>query len=157
MKRNPGDLHGKSFTDAASHIGDAIEVMHQCLTEHLLGEFPVLADVTETKGKLIKVLVLRASASEDVKKYLKIHLVPYFTSHDKECRRRFGRRHKELPQVAGGLLGWLGEQEDKVDKWEVDYPREDKLDKWAAETLGLPELADELRPALEKAEKEKEG
>lgn len=146
------EAHNALFQRAGPEIGRAIQAMHDCLKEDLLAEFFTLAGVTRTSGKLIKVLVLRTSADEDVAKRLKIHLVPYFWSHRDSCQKRFEQQHDlGLPGVRrGGLLGWLGEQEDRVDEWEVDYPDEDKLNAWASETLGLTKLAEKLKAAREK-------
>ena len=49
-----------------------------------------------------------------------------------------------LPNQEGGLLGWLGEIEDKVDKLEVDYPHKEKLTELAHDYVKLPELAQQL-------------
>lgn len=134
------------FADAGELIGAAIEAMQQCFTpEKRLKEFSVLEDVTETTGKLVKVLVLRASASENVSGTLKIHLVPYFDSHEKACRDRFQGLHSVLPVATGGLLGWLGDREDRADKWEVDFLDKEAHEKWAADTLRLGDLAKELK------------
>ncbi len=137
---------GQAFYDAAGAIRSAIDTMHTCLKPERLKKFPVLATVTHTERDLIKVLILRASASEEPGVF-KVHLVPYFQSHHEACLKRFEERHQAPPGAPGGLLGWLGEQEDKVDKWEVDFPREDKLNQWANETLRLIELAKNLRTA----------
>ncbi len=135
------------FEPAGGEIDKAIKAMHKCLEPELFAEFPTLKTVTDTEGKLLKVLVLRASATEDVDDELKIHLVPYFDSHHKACQKRFERRHQVLPGELGGMLGWLGEVEDTVDKWEVDHPREDRLNNWADKTLRLTELAEKLHDA----------
>lgn len=154
-----------SFEEAGPHIDRAIEAMHACLTETLMADFPVLGEITDSVVAdsvvaLKKVLVLRASASESVDKQLKIHLVPYFQSHHDACVKRFAQRHRALPGAPGGLLGWLGEQEDRADKWEVDHPREDQLNDWASETLGLTKLAERLHKSLTEetaSQKEKES
>ena len=148
MERDNNDSHGESFIKSASHLGNAIDAMHKCITKERLDEFQALARVTHSAGKLLKVLVLRASASEHVEKVLKIHLVPYCESHRGDCLRRFEQQHRVLPDTPGGLLGWIGTQEDRADSWEVDYPREDKLNQWAEKILRLPELSKLLQKAL---------
>jgi hypothetical protein len=82
--------------------------------------FKELARYTRTSGAYRKLLILRTSASE--REAFKIHLVPYFESHEHECYGLFHWRHSVRSDKLGGLLGWLGERESEVDKVEVDYP-----------------------------------
>ncbi|MBW7905476.1 MAG: hypothetical protein LC135_03180 [Phycisphaerae bacterium] len=136
------------FEYAGAHIDHVVSAMTRCFTQECLREFDLLARVTQTEGKLIKVLVLRASASERPEKALKVHLVPYFESHQFACLSRFAERHRVLPGTPGGLLGWIGSQEDKVDAWEVDFPNKEGHDKWAGETLRMNALAIRLVEVL---------
>ena len=108
--------------------------------------FKNLAEVTQTKGRYIKTLILRASANEKVFEEYKVHLVPYFKSHATKCQDRFRCRHRASLTKTGGLLGWLGEREDEVDKWEADpTPCKYRLDDIANEDLKMSELARKLR------------
>jgi len=107
--------------------------------------FKHLAESTYSYGKYIKTLVVRASASEKVGSEYKIHLVPYFQSHETECLKRFRAQHKVPPNKKGGLLGWLGERETEIDKWEVEWCSPDfSLDDVARDVWKLPQLAQEL-------------
>jgi hypothetical protein len=107
--------------------------------------FKPLAENTVTGGPYNKTLVLRASAQETNAEY-KIHLVPYFESHVELCRKRFHSLHAVTPERTGGLLGWLGEREDDVDKWEVDPNlTQPMLDSIANEHLRMADLAQEFR------------
>lgn len=107
--------------------------------------FSSLAVMTRTNGKYIKTLILRASASEDVCEEYKIHLVPYFKSHEDECGKRYRTLHGITSEKKGGLLGWLGERENEVDKLLELGPLKEKLDKFANEGLKMAELAKKLR------------
>jgi len=138
------------FAYIGKHIDAIIAAMKQCFTLDCLQDFEQLSRVTQSGGQLIKVLVLRSSASEKPDEELKIHLVPYFESHHWACQLRFAERHRLLPgDKLGGLLGWIGEREDRVDTWEVDYTNEAKRNDWVAEKLRLDELGAKLSAAVE--------
>ena len=112
---------------------------------HEKDTFKPLAESTHTEGSYKKTLVLRASAQENNEEY-KVHLVPYFESHAELCKKRFHTVHTVAPGRTGGLLGWLGEREDAVDRWEVDSnPTKPMLDYIANEHLRMVDLAQELR------------
>jgi hypothetical protein len=116
--------------------------------------FKPLAKNTLTRGSYNKTLVLRTSAQESNGKEYKVHLVPYFQSHAELCRKRFHSLHAVTPEQVGGLLGWLGEREDDVDKWEVDpNPTKPMLDLIANEHLRMADLAQELREIWPRAKK----
>jgi hypothetical protein len=121
-----------------------VQKLHEC------GNFNALAVITRTRGKYIKTLVLRASASEDICEEYKIHLVPYFKSHEDECGKRFRTLHGITSEKKGGLLGWLGERENEVDKLLELGPLKEKLDKFANEDLKMAELAKKLRACIGK-------
>lgn len=144
----------KFFEWGSEIIKRAIVVFRKVFREkeiHKEPEFSNLSEMTFTYGKYIKTLILKSSANENVSEKYKIHLVPYFESHDKECQKRFHARHRVLPNKKGGLLGWLGEREDEVDKWEVDYsPCKDRLDVIANCDLNMLELAKRLQREIQK-------
>lgn len=107
--------------------------------------FESLADYTLTSWSYIKTLVLRASAQEDTQKEYKVHLVPYFESHEEACQKRFQSLHKVPDDKKGGLLGWLGDRETYVDQWEAGTnPMSGQLDQIAEKHLKLPDLAKRL-------------
>lgn len=108
--------------------------------------FKPLAENTLTRGDYIKTLVLRTSAQEKIEKEFKVHLVPYFESHAELCKKRFQSLHTVTTHQTGGLLGWLGERENNVDRWEVDpTPTKPMLDQIANEHLKMTVLSQELR------------
>jgi hypothetical protein len=109
--------------------------------------FRSLAVFTRTKGKYIKTLILRSSASEKFCKEYKIHLVPYFKSHEDECVKRYRHLHGITTGDKGGLLAWLGERETEVDKLLELGPykeNEEILDYFANKGLKMVELAKKL-------------
>lgn len=110
--------------------------------------FKSLAESTYTYGEYIKTLVVRTSADEKTERQYKIHLVPYFKSHEAECLKRFRAQHKVRPDEKGGLIGWLGDRETEVDKWEVEWCWPDiSLDDVASNVWKLPKLAERLSRA----------
>jgi hypothetical protein len=102
------------FRIAAQIVQKAISTFKQLLSPNTIDRFKELAEFTCTKGNYIKTLVLRVSAQEDSGEY-KIHLVPYFVSHAAACQKRYTDIHCD--NQPGGLLGWLGDRETKVDRW----------------------------------------
>jgi hypothetical protein len=132
----------KRFSLTAPYIDMALRTFQQafCIsTIHKKIEFAPLAKLTMTDGDYIKTLILRASASEKKTEY-KVHLVPYFTSHDSECKKRFTAVHSVNPEKTGGLLGWLGVRETIADSWlnDGDNPFKERLDEVVEKVLGLP-------------------
>ncbi len=116
-----------------------------------------LARWTKTRGPYIKTLILRTSASEkpeeaeeaegpQMRFIFKVHLVPYFKSHEDACYDMFQDKHNVSPHKRGGLLGWLGVREDEADELEVDWPCDTDKDKCAKEFFKLDKLAEKLRP-----------
>jgi hypothetical protein len=102
-----------------------------------------LRNYTNTSGRYLKTLVLRASADEKVREY-KVHLVPYFKSHLCCTTLLFHGGRDVDKNRTGGLLRWLGEQEKRLD---------DQIEKWRntcrfptalVESFGLIELANYL-------------
>ena len=91
------------------------------LAIHTERKFKTIAEFTKTKGNYIKTLVLKASANENTSMVYKIHLIPYFNSHHLASQKRFKNLYPDykLGDLQGGLLGWIGEQEDQVDKTEI--------------------------------------
>lgn len=89
---------------------------------HTDTSFRILAEGTMSKGEYIKTLILKASANEDLNTVYKVHLLPYFQSHDIDCQQRFFALHRsiDLGEKKGGLLGWIGQREDEADKYEVE-------------------------------------
>ncbi|HUU84089.1 MAG TPA: hypothetical protein VM243_11355 [Phycisphaerae bacterium] len=158
------------FEKAVPYISAAIKTFESQFEKSRAQDVPThenaiwadLARWTETSGKYLKTLILRSSADEqhkcpDTHSLLKVHLVPYFQSHEVECHKRFQDRHCTLPSQKGGLLGWLGEREDEVDRLEVDFPSKEALNKCAAEYFLLPKLANELHEGAAKELKESAG
>lgn len=103
-----------------------------------------MADLTLTKDKYLKTLILRVSADEDVDTTYKVHLVPYFGSHESACQKWYTSIHKVKPDAKGGLIGWLGERETLVDSWINDNPFGGDLDKVMTVDLKLEKLTDLL-------------
>ena len=130
------------FHHAADFIERALSSFRQVLTPKTLREFKKLAELTLTDGTYIKTLILRASADEKNSIY-KVHLVPYFKSHERACQKRYTAIHCVDPKEKGGLLGWVGSRETIVDSWQIktDNPFEGNLDKIASNDWKLPRLA----------------
>ena len=105
-------------------------------------QFRQLTNLTRTEGRYIKTLILRTSASEKNNEY-KIHLVPYFNSHARACKKRYTSIHSIYSNDTGGLLGWLGDRETIADSWQIktDNPFRDHLDNLANIRFRLPKLA----------------
>jgi len=133
------------FLEAAKLISMAIFAFKEVLTTEIITGYREYAEITLTKNDYIKTLILRTSANEDVKVKYKIHLVPYFKSHEEACQKRFTSIHKLKSTDNGELIGWLGERENIIDKWEIksDNPFDTNLtlESIAKETWKLPELA----------------
>jgi hypothetical protein len=72
-------------------------------------------EYTATSGAFEKVIVLRTSATEGPTEF-KLHLVPYFASHAEAARQRFEDAHSAARGRRGGLIGWLGDRETKIDQ-----------------------------------------
>lgn len=113
------------FEHAAEIIKNSISVFEQVLGLEELhlkqDELKRLTEITRTSGKYIKTLILRSSAEEHTcEEYTeyKVHLVPYFTSHAEYCKSRYSTLHFQTNEEKGGLLGWLGERETEVDRWQ---------------------------------------
>lgn len=127
-----------------------------CVFEKVLGsewlhkspEFAELAALTRTHKRYIKTLVLRSSAKENREGEYKVHLVPYFDSHAEECQERYRTIH-HLDSGTGGLLGWLGERETEVDRWQIqsETPWAIKLDEIANIDLNMKAFARRLAEA----------
>lgn len=137
------------FTSAASIIEKALSAFRHELSQKTRKEFSDLAKLTLTKGIYIKTLILRTSANENIHIEYKVHLVPYFRSHESACQRRYCAIHRVDPKDTGGLVGWLGERETEVDKWGLksETPWAFMLDEIANTKLKLPELAKRLAGA----------
>ena len=130
------------FQISAQIIQKALFTFNQALDSNTINHFKELAEFTCTKKNYIKTLVLRASAQEDSRDY-KIHLVPYFESHAKACQERFVNIHGV--NKTGGLLGWLGDRETKVDIWKKK--NKNSLTDTITNIWRLPELAEILAMA----------
>jgi hypothetical protein len=139
------DKEASRFDRAAQSIAKALRVFEAAL-EPSLCEFETLAKLTGTSGRYLKTLILRVSANEGSAEY-KVHLVPYFESHDLACKKRFDSVHSAVSdERKGGLLGWLGQRETTVDSWQIDSdnPFHSHLDRIAIDCLGLGRLARKL-------------
>lgn len=138
------------FQLASIIISCAIATFRKAFADQRLHEkedFKSLAEKTLTYGSYEKTLVLRASAQEKcekspIKYEYKVHLVPYFASHASLCKNRYRSLHASKPgdDETGGLLGWLGEREDDVDRWEADNTHKTNLDSIANGVLRCPTL-----------------
>jgi len=147
---SPGDCEHSLFRLASKIIYCVISTFRSAFADQKLHESQAFVSLTEktlTYGPYKKTLVLRASADEDSKKRYKVHLVPYFASHASLCKKRFQSLHAVKPDddYPGGLLGWLGEREDDVDRWEANSTHKKNLDRIANENLRMPDLAQKLR------------
>jgi len=136
----------KRFQAAAPIITKALYVFQNVLNCNAVRrrpEFAKLAKLTLTPPQrcYLKTLILRASADEKANQY-KVHLVPYFQSHEFACQKRYTAIHSVDADEKGGLLGWVGERETEVDRWQVNtHPSAFILDKIANDELKMPELA----------------
>ncbi len=107
--------------------------------------FRALSESTYSYGQYMKTLVVRASAEEKAGKQYKVHLVPYLRSHEAECLKRFRALHAVTPDRKGGLIGWLGDRETEVDRWELEWCWPDvSHDQIANEVWNLSQLASRL-------------
>lgn len=137
------------FEKVTAIIKNAISVFEQVLgkeTIHIKGtEFSLLSEITHTSGRYIKTLILRASAEEhNCEEYAeyKVHLVPYFYSHSANCKSRYLTLHFLSTDEKGGLLGWLGERETEVGRWQKPpHPWANSLNKIACENWKMDKLA----------------
>ena len=112
---------------------------------HKHENYRALAVLTRTTGPYVKTLILRSSACENTCEEYKVHLVPFFYSHDTECAKRYRSIHGITSNDKGGLLGWLGQRETEVDKLFELGPLQDKLDDFANQDLNMSALAIKLR------------
>jgi len=137
------------FEHAAQIIKNTISVFEQAFGLEELHireqELRPLAEISRTSGKYIKTLILRSSAEEHAcEEYIeyKVHLVPYFASQAANCKSRYRTLHFLSSDETGGLLGWLGERETEVDRWQKpQHPWANSLNRIACEDWKMPELA----------------
>ena len=155
-----GDCEQDLFRLASEIIYDVISVFTKSFGDkekkplHEDEAFKPLAENTHTYGLYKKTLVLRASAQENSSEEYKVHLVPYFESHELLCKKRFQSLHIVRPEETGGLLAWLGERENDADRWEVDSsPVKPQLDQIANENLRMIDLAKKLRKLWQRIRK----
>ena len=148
---HPGDCEQDLFRLSSEIIYNVISTFKRVFVDmkkpiHEEEIFKPLAENTHTLGHYKRTLILRVSAQEKSEKEYKVHLVPYFESHDSLCKKRFESLHIVTGGETGGLLGWLGERENDLDHWEADStPVRPQLDQIANEHLKMIELAEELR------------
>jgi hypothetical protein len=122
---NSNSVHeAQFFRWAAQFIEITISIFYDAFVQreiHHINEFHEIANFTSSHGKYLKTLILKANANEDISNIYKIHLVPYFSSHEIVSQKRFRNAYPEynLADLKGGLLGWIGQQEDRVDKREI--------------------------------------
>ena len=146
------------FEKVSKIIKSSISAFQQVLGSEKVhrknSEFKTLAEITRTKGKYIKTLILRTSADEKRTEY-KIHLVPYFESHAANCKSRYKalhfikRRRNSATDKTGGLLAWLGERETEVDRWLKDpHPWAKILDQKALKDWKMDKLATLLKEKM---------
>jgi len=135
----------KLFRLAAPLIENVLKVFEIFFAKgkhHRKAPFQKLAEDTHSYGRYIKTLILRTSADDDPKTKVKFHLVPYFESNQVDCHKRFHSLHRAPPNKIGGMIGWLGERETKLDNWLVDgFPGPITLDQIGMDVWKLPELA----------------
>jgi hypothetical protein len=136
------------FEHVAQLITNSISVFEQVFGKEelqLRPEWERLADITHTSGKYIKTLILRASAEEhtcEAYTEYKVHLVPYFESQAANCKSRYCLLHFISSNERGGLLGWLGERETEVDRWQkLPHPWANNLNRIACEDWKIDKLA----------------
>ena len=137
------------FEYVAQIIKNSISVFEQVFGQEELHirqyELKRLTEISRTSGKYIKTLILRSSADEDANEgytEYKVHLVPYFTSQAANCKSRYCTLHFRNDDKTGGLLGWLGERETEVDRWqESPHPWANNLNKIACEDWKISKLA----------------
>jgi len=148
----PDDLRPKesiAFEFAAILIKLAIKGFEEVFGDdklHTEVDFSDLAKRTLSYGKYEKTIIMRVSADEDPKKVYKVHLVPYFESNAALCQERYCSVQKVPPDKKGGLIGWLGDRETEVDKWQAGNF---ELAKIARDMWRIPKLADKLRKKLD--------
>lgn len=157
---HPGDCEQDLFRLASKIIYNVISTFSVVFGDkankplHEDDTYKPLAENTYTHGSYRKTLVLRASAQENSREEYKVHLVPFFESHDSLCKKRFQSLHIVKPDQTGGLLDWIGARERDVDRWEVDAsPVKPQLDQIANEKLRMIDLAKKFRkhwPGLKK-------
>lgn len=137
------------FERVAQFIKISISVFEQVFGREELHirqhELRRLTEITRTSGKYIKTLILRSSAEEHTcEEYTeyKVHLVPYFASQATNCKSRYCTLHFLDGDASGGLLGWLGERETEVDRWQkAPHPWANSLNRIACEDWKIAELA----------------
>lgn len=112
---------------------------------HSEAKFCDLAKRTLSYGRYEKTIIMRVSADEDPKEVYKVHLVPYFESNAALCQERYCSVQKVSPDKRGGLIGWLGDRETEVDRWQTGNF---ELTKIAKDIWKLPDLAINLREKL---------
>lgn len=149
----------EGFTRGRGEILKVIRTFGRAFGEnrsHEKDQYRHLAAYTQTSGDYVKTLILRVSASENPTNQFKVHLAPYFTSHQILCQARFAARQNFLNKkdgklTRGGLIGWLGEREDFVQALEDDFLRQENKENetplavWADNNFHLKELAEELK------------
>jgi hypothetical protein len=109
---------------------------------HTESNFYDLAERTFSYGRYIKTLIMRVSADEGPIKFYKVHLVPYFASNASLCQQRYCSIHNISPDKRGGLIGWLGDKETEVEKWQTG---DCELTEIARDIWKLPKVASILR------------
>jgi hypothetical protein len=133
------------FEFASIIIKRAIKGFEEALYKdkvHTRAQFHDLGERTFSYSSYIKTLIMRVSADEDPGKFYKVHLVPYFESNAALCQQRYCSIHKVSPEKRGGLIGWLGDKETEVEKWQTNNF---ELAKIARDIWKLPKLAIILR------------
>ncbi len=140
---DPAPNEADIFKEAAQIIAKALLMFKSQLVGETIRKFSDLAKLTLTEGIYIKTLILRTSAEEKTETTYKVHLVPYFKSHEVACQKRYSEIHHVNPYETGGLVGWLGERETEVEKWELksETPWAVMLDEIMNTKFKLPELA----------------
>lgn len=135
------------FTIAARHIANCIAALRTTIPGALADtRWTALAEYTGTSDECLKTLVLKVSADEDRDVY-KIHLVPYFESHF-DATNELYRENMELTdeEAKGGLLHWIGEREQTVDR-DMLAGRKDSVVIARIASFRLPELKERLSNA----------
>jgi hypothetical protein len=158
-ERHEWEIWAKAATEIRKAIHVFCTVFREGSPEAHFRDHHELAAYTQTSGSYLRTLVLRASADEKAGEY-KVHLVPYFKSHERLCAMRFMARCRPLAQSTafdhGGLLGWLGERENaNQELFDLFLRPGEKTPRMTegqefVEDFGLPELADEFRRVWKK-------
>ena len=145
LKSNKNLFEEDMFINASNSIKKCINIMRNKLPTAVKNNtWKELCAYTKTTGGYKKTILLKVSADEKKEEY-KVHLVPYFESHLESTTQLFHLDHHVDKNRTGGLLGWLGKQERRVDS-EIELLRNTcRFPKDIVKSFELEKLADYLR------------